>query len=159
MSVVFIEATVSDAKELANSLRNEDRHELELWSSRSAEDELIASINGSDFALSAYSEDGTLLSLFGVDCRAGMCGNAWMLSGKGVERWKKSFLQGSRVALDECLKRSSRARILIAYTDIGYKRALRWMEWLGFFETGLRIAGKNGGCFVQMAIVNPYYWS
>lgn len=159
MSVIFRDAAVSDAKELASLLRDEDRHELELWSSRSAEDELIESIRGSDFALSAHSEDGTLLSLFGVDCRAGMCGNAWMLSGKGVERWKKSFLKGSRLALDECMIRSRRARILLSYTDIGYERALRWMEWLGFFETGLRIAGKNGGCFVQMAIVNPYYGS
>lgn len=75
-------------------------------------------------------------------------GVAWLLSSALADRYPVSFCKYTRELFGELKLRYD---TLVNYTDAGYAKALRWMEWLGF-EAGpaAPLRGKSGAKFRPM---------
>ena len=65
-------------------------------------------------------------------------GVPWLLTGPACERHRKCFLLESRRQVRRML---GEAAPLINYVHADYRRAVRWLEWLGFtLEPAVTIA-------------------
>jgi hypothetical protein len=60
---------------------------------------------------------------------AGDIGIPWMLSTGEVAAWRRQFLRGSRIVLDQWKKEH---KVLVNFTDARHTDSHRWLKWLGF---------------------------
>lgn len=66
-------------------------------------------------------------------------GVPWLLTGPACERHRKTFLRESRRQVARMLEE---AAPLVNFVHADYRRALRWMGWLGFaIEAPIRLNG------------------
>ncbi len=88
-----------------------------------------------------YLIDGTPAAIVGL-CRANLLGGPgvpWLLTGPACERHRKTFLRESRRQVARMLEE---AAPLVNFVPADYRRALRWMAWLGFtIEAPFRLNG------------------
>lgn len=132
LSKAFIRpATLKDIKELARTMRPEDRAEIRLSSGATP---LVALTKG--FVLSsscsAVVRDGKVMAVFGVVGIAGVSGSPWMLGAPGIEQCK-SLLRECRKLLQGYLADYS---YLSNACWAGNLVHIRWIKWLGFTFSG-----------------------
>jgi hypothetical protein len=79
----------------------------------------------------AYLIDGEVAAIVGL-CRANLLagpGVPWLLTGPACERHAKTFLKESRRQL---ARMRATCLPLINFVHADYRRAVRWLGWLGF---------------------------
>lgn len=127
--IEIVPASIEHAMYLALNLRDEDRAEITLFGIEPVP-ALIQSIRGSVEAWAAL-ENGVPVAVWGVAAWTliGGVGCPWLLTGRGVERHRKFFLNENRRWLKHVLTIFPRLETLV---DARYARAIRWLQWLGF---------------------------
>ncbi|TMN24498.1 hypothetical protein [Pseudoxanthomonas sp. X-1] len=79
----------------------------------------------------AALHEGKLLCIFGV-ARGSLLttsGTIWLIGHRRIDRMARAFLVDCRPTLDAILSRYSH---LSNYVDARNRRAIRWLQWLGF---------------------------
>jgi hypothetical protein len=150
MSRVEIVSLDMNHAEIASYLREADLNEIAAYGFwESAEECVEYSISMTDVGWAGVCDEG-IVAIGGAVCIGGRAGVAWLLSSVLADRYPVSFGKYTR-ALFESLKREYDA--LVNFTDAGYSKALRWLEWLGFAvepPAPLRMEGKEF-CLVHWA--------
>jgi hypothetical protein len=79
----------------------------------------------------AYLVDGKVAALLGCGTTSLLGGHAtpWLITGKPVERVRKSF---ARLAREKIAELRERYPLMINYVHADYADALKFMAWLGF---------------------------
>lgn len=122
-------ATFADAHELDQSLRPEDRRELEDISGRPALQNLLLGVLVGKPSLAIRSLDGELAGILGV-APVGLQHGAVAFAGTPViEQRSTAFLRGSRDVLDAI---SRDYDTLFNVCDARNEVHHRWLRWLGF---------------------------
>jgi hypothetical protein len=132
-----VPATLDHARRLV--LRAGDAAEIAALG-LSKEQALFASIERAVWA-ETYLVDGEPAAIVGLGLSSllGGWGVPWLLTGPACERHKKTFLRESRRQVARMLEEASP---LINFVHADYRRALRWMAWLGFtIEAPIKLNG------------------
>lgn len=133
----IVPATLDHARRLV--LRDGDAAEIAALG-LTKEHALTASIERSVWA-ETYLVDGEPAAIVGLGLSSlvGGYGVPWLLTGPACERHRKTFLRESRRQVARMLAEASP---LINFVHADYRRALRWMAWLGFtIEAPVRLNG------------------
>lgn len=71
------------------------------------------------------------MAMFGVACARALTftGSPWLLTSHAMPRYSKTFLRGSKIFVEEW---ASEFPVLRNFVDVRHRRAIRWLEWLGF---------------------------
>lgn len=146
-------ATLADAEELARTLREADREELEGITGDPALRVLRSSILLGDPALTLRSAEGVLagiLSVVPVGLRHGVIA---MSGTREIERSSTAFLRGSR---DVMAHLDARFDTLFNVCDARNEVHHRWLRWLGFtFLRKIETYGARGVPVYEFARIRP----
>jgi GNAT superfamily N-acetyltransferase len=99
----------------------------------------------------AYLIDGEVAAIVGLSTDSLLGGRlvAWMLTGRPVDRHRKSFLRLTRGRVREMLKHH---HTLTCSVHAEYAKAIRWLRWLGFDLAPARPTGPNGALFHEATL-------
>ena len=143
--IEFAEAFPDDAgwiaKELGPHLRKEDAAECEAFG-LTPEGAVLMSVQSSIFCMTAW-EEGSCLAAWGftVPNIVGDHAQPWLLTSVGVLRHRKVMLRANRIFLKETQQKYP---ILETIVHAEYKKAIRWLRWLGFtIHKPVRVGPKN----------------
>jgi len=125
--ILIVPATMEHAQRLV--LREQDAAELAALGINQ-EDGLRAALARAVWA-ETYLIGGEPAAIVGLGRSALLGGHGvpWLLTGPAVERHKKLFLRESRRQVARML---AEVRPLVNWVHADYRRAVRWLEWLGF---------------------------
>jgi hypothetical protein len=128
--LVVIPATEGHAIRMAPWMRAEDEAEIMASHGHKPLEGLQASLKQSAVARTVMYQ-GEIAAIFGVAMADGLAGHGsvWLLSSELVEEVPLLFLRRSK---KELRKLQAPWPILTNFVDARYKRAVRWVEWLGF---------------------------
>lgn len=142
-----VPATLAHAA--AIDLRDGDRREIEALGLASR-DGIVGSLARSVWA-DAYIVDGEVAALVGVALQplVGGVATAWLLTGRPVDRYAKTFLQLTRSRTQAMLAEHG---TLIAHVHAEYREAVRWLAWLGFELAPARPIGPHAAPFHQATL-------
>ena len=125
-------ATHDDAAELAVTIRESDRLEVEATSGRGPLAVLLDGLELSSQAWTVLAEN-QVMCMWGVVDRPSMLGErigaAWMLTAQCIEQYPKEFYRACKLVLPELLDDYD---VLINWIDCRHEKALRWATRLGF---------------------------
>jgi hypothetical protein len=157
--VVLRRAVASDADRLAADMRLEDRRELRRWTGQTPLYEIREAFRVSDVCFTGLLPDGRILSMFGgkLDNVVDGTGVVWELSTDLVNRHPLAFARASKAGFDLVARALPGVEQFFNYVDVGYARAVRWIEWLGGSLGVERFRGAYGGVFARFTIMNPHY--
>jgi hypothetical protein len=116
--------------ELAHTMCKEDAAECWAAGHRKPYEALARSVKLSPGSLTGLA-DGQVGCIFGVGAASILTGvgSPWMLGSPVLQYHAKVFLRANKVWLaDEQLRWDK----LINFVDIRHRRAVRWLDWLGF---------------------------
>lgn len=158
-SVRFEAATRAHAEALAELLRPEDVAEVVAFGYATGRDALIASLESSEEAFSALTDDGEVLAMWGViPLRQTMLGEVgaliWFLSGRGFPRYAKTLSKAARIAVRVL---GERYGTLGNYIDARYEAAVRFARWVGF-QVGEPVPVGPHGHLFRGAILRRKSW-
>lgn len=145
--LLFVPARREHIALLVLDLRDDDAAECEAVGLL-AEDWIGSSLDGSIEAWTAL-EDGYPIAMWGLTTPdlLGFKACPWMLTGRGVERWKRTLMRESAAFI-------ARVSLLYPYlsnrVDARYSRALRWVRWLGFDINKPEPYGPRGALFCHV---------
>lgn len=143
----MVPATKEHAIEMAGKLRRADVEELKAVGKHNATKALIDSL---DISVSAWTGiyDGKPAFIFGVaDCpNHEKVGIPWMMGTPALDKCAKEFIKINPKYINYMRKRYN---ILINFVDVRNKRAIRWLEWLGFEMSDPKPYGVNNMPFMQ----------
>lgn len=131
---------MSDPARLAPRLRPEDAEEC--LAAGLQPSVLIADSLALSHEAWAAEENGVVIALWGYGAE-GIFGeaDAWLLTAPEIERHKKLFI---RLNLDFLSHVLNLHGSVVGHVHAKYKRAVRWLAWLGFQRAGtLRINGAE----------------
>jgi hypothetical protein len=142
LAIEIVPATFAHAERL--ELRDGDRREVEALGLTPRE-ALIRSIARSVEA-DAYLVEGEIAALMGLALQPIVGGVAmpWLLTGRAVERHRKTFLRLTRARTQAMLAAHG---TLVAEVHAEYGQAVRWLAWLGFEIAPPRPLGPRGALF------------
>lgn len=124
-------ASLRDIHEVRDSLRDEDRRELEDITGRPALVSFQLGLLCGEPCLALSSAEGERLAILSA-IRTGASSAALALSGTArIEDHSAAFLRGSREVLERL---HDSYDLLFNVCDIRNKTHLRWLGWLGFRE-------------------------
>jgi hypothetical protein len=146
MTVVVRRAVVSDPLRIAERLRVEDAQECLVLGLQPSV--MLASSLAASHEAWAAEIDGCVIALWGYGA-AGIFGEAeaWLLTAPEIEQHKKLFLTLNQEFLAYVL---SLHGSVMCHVHVEYARAVRWLAWLGFQQTGT--ISVNGAPFHQMRL-------
>jgi hypothetical protein len=110
------------------------------------------SINLSVWSYTVKSEEGEVLAYWGY-APSSFMGNscrAWLLSTPAVERHRRAFAEASTHYLEQLLSQFPQVYVEV---DREYTRAVRWLEWLGFYPVNI------GERFTLMCVERDMQWA
>ena len=110
------------------------------------------SVSLSVWSYTVKSEDGEILAYWGY-APSSFMGNscrAWLLSTPAVETNKRAFMEASTHYLAQLLERYPQVYVEV---DREYTRAVRWLEWLGFYTVNI------GERFTLMCVEREMQWA
>ncbi|MDW4578486.1 MULTISPECIES: hypothetical protein [Enterobacteriaceae] len=130
IDVQLLPATEDHIQLILPNVRPADIDELYAVSLMSTEDAIRVGIRTATMAWSGFA-NGELVTIFGVSPASMIGGNGipWLVSTHLVEKYQKTFLRGSRHALQAMLDVYPR---LENYVDERNYTAKAWLHWLGF---------------------------
>lgn len=137
-------ATVADAEHLAPRLHLDDRTEV-MALGRDPREALITSVGMSGEAWAGLA-DGELVCLFGVVplTLVGVTGVPWLLGSPLVQTHGRTFLRLNRQYIDRWRQEYPVLRNMV---HARHRRAVRWLQWLGFSLGDARPAPPFGEPF------------
>jgi hypothetical protein len=145
--------TAADTRELAASLRDADRLELESTSDRPVEKTLLFGALTSDPCLTLRTHEGALLGILGVVPDGAGVGVVWMAGTPLIEENRVSFLRGGRDVLAHLDRRYD---VLHNAVDARNEVHIRWLRWLGFsFLRTVDNVGPRGITVIEFARIKP----
>lgn len=130
------EATIVPGKllhcmRLGDSLRAEDRAELEALGRPDPHYALVECLQASDVVFAAVVE-GEVAAMFGcspvTEAPTGV-GCVWFLTGSAFAAHPRAFVRIARSVMKQLLERYP---VLVNFIDARYSAAVRWAKWLGF---------------------------
>ena len=123
-------AQLSDAYELARTIRPADRVEVLSLTGGSTLQALLATLSTGDEAFTALRA-GKVVGVWGCGraCLMDPTGVPWLLTSRYAEDRPRELMEVSRNTVD--LWREEYP-LLRSYVDARYVRAQRWLKWLGF---------------------------
>jgi hypothetical protein len=99
----------------------------------------------------AYLVDGAVAAILGFSLSSllGGIGQPWLITGRPIDRVRKTFMRTARTRIVEMRDRHG---MLANYVHADYPEALAFMRWLGFTIGEPRPYGRLGApfCFVTM---------
>lgn len=122
--------TAEDVYVLAENIREEDKNEIWKAAHVFPLEAIKDSVRQSLFSFSYRSGDD-LLFIWGLKrpIQIAPIGIIWMLTANAVEKHKKEFVKASY----DVQKLAEKDHVMLfQYVDAEYKRALRWLKWLGY---------------------------
>ncbi|GJL37897.1 hypothetical protein TUM17576_47170 [Enterobacter hormaechei] len=130
LDVKIIPATIEHVPLILPNVRQADIDELYAVSLMSTEDTILLGLRTATLAWSGFA-NGELVTMFGVSPASMVGGNGtpWLVSTHLVEKYQKTFLRGSRHALQAMLDVYPH---LENYVDERNHAAKAWLHWLGF---------------------------
>ena len=136
----------------AIDLRDGDRREIEALGLSVREglaQALVRSVSAQ-----AYIADGEVAALTGVVLQPVLGGTAmpWLMTGRPVDRHRKSFLRLTRTRTHRLLAEHG---MLVAQVHAEYREAIRWLDWLGFVLAPARPLGARGAPFHRATLTRP----
>jgi hypothetical protein len=137
----------------AIELRDGDRREIEAFG-LSPREGILRSLARSIWA-DAYLIDNEVAALVGLAVQPLVGGTAtpWLLTGRPVDRHRKTFLRLTRARTRQMLAEHG---TLVAEVHADYREAVRWLAWLGFTLAQPRPLGPLGASFHQATMrANP----
>ena len=142
MEIEVVPATLAHVE--AIELRDGDRREIEAVGLTPREG-LALSLARSLWT-DAYLADGEVAALAGLAMQpmAGGVAMPWLLTGRPVDRHRKSFLRLTRARTRAMLAEHG---TLVAHVHADYREAVRWLAWLGFALAPARPFGPRGAPF------------
>jgi hypothetical protein len=145
--IVIVPATLDHAR--AIELRPGDAMEIAALG-ETQESALRKTLDRSLWA-ETYLVDGEPAVLRGVilPCLVGTVANAWLMSGRPIERHRKSFMELTRLGVE---KLRTEHELLVSYVHADYARSIRWLRWLGFEIGPPRPTGPLGAPFREATL-------
>lgn len=134
----LVPATLEHARELAASLRAEDREELRACGEPDPYVVIARGVTACDVSFAAVL-DGHVGAMFGVgplDPSITEFGQIWFLTGDLFAKRPRAFVAVARKAMGLLLEKYPEVGNVI---DARYAAAVRWAKWLGF-EVGAPLA-------------------
>lgn len=130
IDVQLIPAQEEHIQLILPNVRQADIDELYAVSRLTTEEAIHLGLRISTMAWSGFA-NGELVTMFGVSPASmiGGAGTPWLVSTHLVEKYQKTFLRGSRHALQAML---SVYPHLENYVDVRNNAAKAWLHWLGF---------------------------
>lgn len=130
IDVQLLPATEEHLQLILPNVRQADIDELYAVSLLTTEEAIRVGLRTSTMAWSGFA-NGELVTMFGVSPASMIGGNGtpWLVSTPLVEKYQKTFLRGSRHALQAML---SFYPHLENYVDERNHAAKAWLHWLGF---------------------------
>lgn len=130
IDVQLIPATEEHLQLILPNVRQADIDELYAVSLLSTEDAIRIGMRTATMSWSGFA-NGELVTMFGVSPASMLSGKGtpWLISTHVVEKYQKTFLRGSRHALQAMLQVYPR---LENYVDERNHVAKAWLHWLGF---------------------------
>ena len=126
-----IPTTVDHLKILAENMRHEDVRELADGSGDTPEGALTTAFRESTKCLSAFTDGGELITIFGVAPSSldPLVGHPWLLATPRLDDVKKTFLKNSKEYLSFL---GEGFPLLMNCCDKRNTTHIRWLKWLGF---------------------------
>jgi hypothetical protein len=99
----------------------------------------------------AYMLDGEVAALMGLIMTSLIGGSPmpWLMTGRPVERFHKSFM---RLTRDRTRNMLGQYGTLTCNVHADYARSIRWLEWLGFEIGPARPLGRLGAPFREAVL-------
>lgn len=123
-----VDMTHEHIEDIASIARQADINELWSQCAMTLRDALRMSLELSTIARVGRA-DGVAGVAYGVVDRREHGGQIWMVGTTLIDRHQRGFLENSRREVDEFRQCYDR---LWNYVDVRNRRAVRWLEWLGF---------------------------
>ena len=148
--ITIVPATMAHAR--AIDLREADAREIEALGF-TQEEGLRLSLDRAVWA-HAYLVDGEIAAILGFSLTSllGGGGQPWLITGKPVERVKKSF---ARIARARIAEMKAQHGYLANWVHAEYTESLRFMAWLGFDIGEPRPYGRHGAPFCLVSMGAP----
>ena len=142
-------ATKRHARELARSMRGEDK--LEIWCSGHImpEQGVRASINRSCEAWAVRALNGDLLCVFGVCVGQEGWQAPWLLSSTHVDRHRLAFWKASKQILGHL---RSKYPLMVQMVHARYIQAIAWVRRLGFSVDAPEQWGAENTLFCKIVL-------
>lgn len=152
LEVTVEPAAVSDAYELADVMRAEDRAECEALGGGTPLDHIVGSLESSALAYTLRL-NGEVAAMYGAapadDTVLCLRGVVWMLTGRSVARYPKAFWIQCLIGLERML---AVYPCLEQMVDARYEASLRWVRRLGFTVGPIRHMGPGRAPFHHIRI-------
>jgi len=99
----------------------------------------------------AYLIDGEVAAIVGLAPLSMLGGRAslWLITGRPVDRHRKTFLRLTRQRLLEVRQHWP---IIVNHVHADYREAIRWLEWLGFVVASAQPFGPLRSAFCRVSI-------
>ena len=126
---------ITESSFSVEKLRAEDEQECAAGGMSGLE-AVYQSVNLSVWSSIVKSEEGETLAYWGY-APSSFMGNscrAWLLSTPAVEYHKRAFMEASVAYLEQLLLHYPQVYVEV---DWKYTRAVRWLEWLGFYPVNI----------------------
>jgi uncharacterized protein YceK len=149
--ITIRQAVLGDCVELAMTMRQADVDEVRASHGHGPMRALLRSLEVSNEAWTAETEDGRIVAMFGVavvNVLTG-CGSVWALTSDAVGAHPKEFYKGSRGVVKQLLTRYSVLTNAISTKNV---RALRWAHRIGFKIGEAEPIGIAGQLFHRIQI-------
>jgi hypothetical protein len=117
-----------DLEKVLRNLRSEDREELEMIYGPDWFKPVFDGWKKLKGARVAYTDDNTPICIFGVYTH-GEVGFIGMLATQDIEKEQRSFLIQGKKWVEAHAKKH---KVLMNYIYSKNKKAIKWLEWLGF---------------------------
>lgn len=122
-------ATLEDCSQLGPQLREADKHELKLSCGLEPITALALSLKNSRKVYAVIDEQEIPIAIFGVVGDYRNLGVPWMLGSKGIYKHASQFMAESKQWLEVIEQDYD---LLANYVHADNKKAIRWLQWMGF---------------------------
>ena len=122
-------ATVEDCLELCPRLREADKQELLLSCGLGPCTALVLSFDNARKVYAVIDEEDLPIAMFGVVGEHRNLGVPWMLGSEGIYKHASQFMAESKQWLEEIEQDYD---LLANYVHADNKKAIRWLQWMGF---------------------------
>jgi hypothetical protein len=147
-------ALPGDDKALLANMRRKDIEECRAWG-MSPGRALRASIKDSLYAKSVWLDD-RIIAMVGLGGTIiSDVGQAWMLTGCGIEKVPVSFARVARFETDEMLKYK---KVIFNYVSADYPEAVKFFDIIGFHVSKPVHASKTGAMFHKIVKSEGLVW-
>ncbi len=142
MAIEIVPSTMAHAR--AIRLRAGDLMEIDAMGE--TQESAFEKTLGASLWAETYLIEGEPAVMRGVIPRSllGGVANAWLMSGRPVERHRKSFMTLTREGVE---RMRHDWRELVSFVHADYRRSIAWLGWLGFALEPAAPLGPKGALF------------